>query len=198
MKRLWLIYLSVTLPALVVYIGSAATTQTNYSGTWVLDKEKTADRPLRLEGYTMVVTQDGEQLQVTLTGGRKPAQRRHPADVDQSPRPGPPGRPRGGPGPFGMALPTATYKLDGTTTTVEHNGRGRVLLKAEWKQNQTVLELSQIRQMSTPDGEFTFTTVERWELSADGQTLTVHRTSETPRGTHTSTLVFKRSEPSSR
>lgn len=197
MKRLLLLYGLMALLAFSVSVSSAIMTQTNYSGTWVLDKEKTKAWAPYLEGYTMIVTQDEERLtvQTTIRGDRK-TQRRDRTETGEAVRGGPPGRPRGGPGPFGMALPTATYKLDGTTTTIEQ-GRGHVFLKAEWKQNQTVLELSQTRRISVPDGELTFTTVERWELSADGATLTVHRTSESPRGTHTSSLVFKRSEPSS-
>lgn len=198
MKRSWFVYALMVLPAITVSIASIAMAQTNYSGTWVLDKEKTAARLPHLQSYTMVVVQDEEQLTVqTIITGDKKAQRRDRTDTGEATRSGPVSRPRGGPGPFGMVLPTATYKLDGTTTTVEQ-GRSQVSLKAEWKENQTVLKLSQTRRMSMPDGEFSFTTVERWELAPDGATLTVHRTSESPRGTHTSTFVFKRSEPLSR
>jgi len=40
--------------------------------------------------------------------------------------------------------------------------------------------------------EVTLTTTETWTLSGDGKTLTVQRTSESPRGTQTSTLVFNK------
>jgi hypothetical protein len=38
----------------------------------------------------------------------------------------------------------------------------------------------------------TATTTEDWTLSADGKTLTIKRTSESPRGTQNSTLVFNK------
>jgi hypothetical protein len=38
----------------------------------------------------------------------------------------------------------------------------------------------------------TTTSTEVWDLAADGKTLTIQRTSESPRGTQSSTLVFNK------
>lgn len=44
--------------------GVAQTRNTDFSGTWVLDKTKTTDLPPTLESYTMKITQDAQQLTV--------------------------------------------------------------------------------------------------------------------------------------
>jgi len=57
-----------------IWAGNAAPAQTDFSGTWVLDKEKTPNLPPRLESYTMVVTQNDQQLTVEskVVGDLKP------------------------------------------------------------------------------------------------------------------------------
>lgn len=45
-------------------IGIAQTRNSDFSGTWVLDKAKTTDLPSTLESYTMKVAQDAQQLTV--------------------------------------------------------------------------------------------------------------------------------------
>jgi hypothetical protein len=130
----------------------AEPTQTDYSGTWVLDKSKTRNLPPKLQSYTMVVTQTEEQLTVEtkVEGDLRPP--RHESDEDFPGGGGPPGGPggeggfpggpqTGGPPPegpggdfpgggppsgvmaLGMVIPSATYLLDGKETTVELEGR---------------------------------------------------------------------------
>jgi len=43
---------------------SAVAAQSNFSGTWVLDKQKTHGLPHSLKSYTMVVTQNPQELVV--------------------------------------------------------------------------------------------------------------------------------------
>jgi hypothetical protein len=51
--------------------------QTNFSGNWVLNKDKTRNLPPRLEGYTMVVEQSENQLTVQskVEGDLRPPER---------------------------------------------------------------------------------------------------------------------------
>ncbi len=56
MKVIFNIIANVILSFCAVSIGAA---QDNFSGVWVLDKEKTRQLPPRLQSYTMVVKQDG-------------------------------------------------------------------------------------------------------------------------------------------
>lgn len=75
MKRV-LIGCALTL-VLVAGVFAASSTPANFSGTWVLDKEKSDGLPRQLqnvESYTMVVTQDDKQLTVenkVSGGGRR-------------------------------------------------------------------------------------------------------------------------------
>ncbi|HXI88839.1 MAG TPA: hypothetical protein VNO24_02380, partial [Blastocatellia bacterium] len=118
----------------------------NFSGTWVLDKSKSQGLPPQIENiesYTMVVSQDDQQLTVEnkIVGGRRPGGGesgaggqgggRRPDGVGGQGGGRRPdgagggqggGRGRGGPG---MGMGTATYKLDGTETKIESaGGRG--------------------------------------------------------------------------
>ena len=194
----------------------AEPTQTDYSGTWVLDKSKTRNLPSRLQGYTMVVTQTEEQLTVeTKVKGDLQPPRREP---DEGPGGGPPGGPGGeggfpggpqdeglspeGPGggppsgvmALGMVIPSATYSLDGKETTVELKGRmsGTATLKAKWAKDRKAFELSAVRHAEFQGNSVTFTSKETWKLSADGEVLNLQRTVETPRGTDTVKLTFNK------
>src|SRR5215471_14599490 len=119
-------------------IVSAAST--NFSGTWVLDKSRSqglSPQIANVESYTMTVTQDEQQLTVEtkVTGGGGPGGRR-PEGTNGERRPegasgqgGGGRRPdgggsggRGGRGGFGMGMPTATYKLDGSENKIESAG----------------------------------------------------------------------------
>ena len=100
----------------------------------------------------------------------------------------------GGRGRMGGYPPSTTYKLDGSETTAEAmGGRGGTSpLKAEWKDGGKSLELKRVSKFNFQGTDVTATTTEDWSLSADGKTLTIKRSSESPRGSQTSTLVFDR------
>jgi hypothetical protein len=102
-----------------------------------------------------------------------------------------------------MTLPKATYALDGKETTHEIEARegaeGRpsqpgasLALKASWKKGGKILELQSTRKFKTPEGDRSMTNKDRWELSEDGQTLTVKRTLDMPTGVEEVKLVFTR------
>ena len=84
-----------------------------------------------------------------------------------------------------------TYKLDGSETTAEFAGRmpGKGTLKAKWA-SDSVLELHTVRNVNVQGNDVTITTPEHWEIGDGGKSLTVHRTTESPRGTNEQKLVF--------
>jgi hypothetical protein len=176
--------------ALLVNALAAPAAQTNFAGTWALDKSKSADLPPQwssLESLTLTVTQDAQQL--TVASDMKMS-----ADANAGGGGGGMGGGMGGGRGRGMGgfPPSSTYKLDGTETTAEATGGrgGTSTLKAEWKDGGKTLELKRVTKFNFQGNDVTATTTEDWSLSADGKTLTIKRTSESPRGTQNSTLVF--------
>jgi hypothetical protein len=193
--------------------------QPDFSGTWVLDKTKTRSLPSQFKSYTMVVTQNEQQLivETKLDGDLKPPEREpgegfpggggFPSGPGGGfPRgpgggfPGGPGRgfPGGGPPSglmvLGMVIPSATYSLDGKETTAELEGRmpGTATLKARWVKDGKALELSTVRHVDFQGNSVTFTSKERWELAEGGEVLSLQRSVETPRGTDTVKLTFNK------
>lgn len=98
-----------------------------------------------------------------------------------------------------MAIPQATYKLDGKETVIpierpQGEGQpaqtaGSLALKASWKKNGKLLELQTTRKFKTLQGERSMTSKDRWELSEDGKTLTVKRSADMASGEEAK-LVF--------
>jgi hypothetical protein len=106
---------------------------------------------------------------------------------------------------IGMALrtapPKAIYRLDGKETSRQVEAResgdgrrsepgGSIAFKANWKKGGKALELQSNRKFETPEGERSMTSKDRWELSEDGNTLTVQRTIDMPMGVEEVKLVF--------
>ncbi|HEX8070927.1 MAG TPA: hypothetical protein VF546_13310 [Pyrinomonadaceae bacterium] len=181
--------LALALAAGLFPAGAAA--PTSFAGTWALDKAKSKDLPPQMENvesYTLTVTQDAQQLTADTKIKRNEA-----AGGEGG---GPPG---GGPGGGGMRRgggmmgpANVTYKLDGSETTLDTGGRGTAAAKAEWQNGGKTLKLTTKRTFNFQGEERTLTTTEVWDLSADGKTLTIQRSSETPQGARNSTLVFNK------
>jgi hypothetical protein len=193
----------------------AVPAQTNFSGTWVLDKDETGKLPPQLEDYRMVVTQSEQQLTVEtkVEGDFRPPQRESgegfpggggfPGGSGGGGFPGGPGGggpPGGGPPSgmmaLGMVIPNATYSLDGkeTTAEVEEPMPGTATLKATWAKGGKGLELSVVRDLDFQGNSVTFTSKETWKLSEDGEVLKLERTIETPRGKDTVKLTFRKNQ----
>jgi hypothetical protein len=170
--------------ALLVNVLAAPAAPANFAGTWALDKSKSADLPPQwsnLESLTLTVTQDAQQFTVASEMKRSP---------DANANAGGGGGMGGGRGRgMGGFPPSATYKLDGTETTAEAMG-GTSTMKAEWKDGSKTLELKRVSKFNFQGNDVTATTTEDWSLSADGKTLTIKRSSESPRGSQNSMLVF--------
>jgi len=157
--------------------------KSDYSGTWTLDvsKSKLGERS-RIESMTMTVVQTATELAVTAET-KRPAP---PGDAPQGGRLG-----GGGMGGFGGGDGKTVYSLAGKETKVEidgPNGKMPQALKATAEAGK--LQLSKSTTFNGPMGEVNITTKENWELSADGNTLTVNREQTTPRGTNSTTMVF--------
>ena len=95
-----------------------------------------------------------------------------------------------------MVIPKATYALDGseTTTQVEGPMAGSAKLKAKWVKDHKALELSSVRELEFREHSVTLSTKEQWTLSEDGTQLKVQRSVETPRGTETIKLTFRKGQ----
>ena len=202
--------------ALVLLAGAwtVSAASANFAGTWVLDKARSQGLPPQwenIESYTMVVTQDDKQITVEnkIVGGvRAGGEQGGIGGQGRPPRDGAAGDGqgggrragggqgggRGGRGGFGMGMPTATYKLDGTETQIESAGGrgGAATLKAQWKDGGKGLELTNTRSFNFQGNETTRTTKERWELADGGKVLKVKRTADGRQGAQESTLVFNR------
>jgi hypothetical protein len=197
---------------LMVGVSIANSTPANFSGTWVLDKNKSdgLDRQLQnVESYTMIVTQDDNQLTVEnkIVGGARPDREQKGAS-GEPPAPedrgmgrgrrqggfGGQGGGRGGRGGMGMGMGSATYKLDGSETKIESsNGRpGSATLKAQWKDNGKALELTNTRSFNMQGNDMSRTIRDRWELADGGKTLKVKRSVDGSQMAQESTLVFSR------
>jgi hypothetical protein len=191
----------------------------DFSGTWVLDKEKTRNLPPQLKSYTMIVNQNPQQIAVETKlddefkarergSGEGPPGGGFPGGSRRGGFPGGPGGggfpggasgrtpgadPRSGEMSLRMTLPSATYSLKGEETSAELEGMpGMATLKAEWEKGRTALKLSAARQVDFGGNAVTFTSKERWKLSEGGKFLELQRTVESPRGTDSITLIFSR------
>jgi hypothetical protein len=165
--------------AMIFAIAVSAAAPANFAGTWTLDKAKSTGLDGRMqsaESVQWVITQDDKQISIEskVTGGQQMG--------------GGPGGGGGGGRGGGMGGPRS-YNLDGKEVTTEANG-GSSTMKATWSSDGKTLELSSVRAGSRDGTEFKFATVDKLTLSADGKTLTVKRTGESPRGPIDATLVF--------
>jgi len=142
--------------------------QADFSGTWVLDMQKTRSLPKSLKGLTMVVTQNGQQLvvqrQMNGSGGRETIG-------------------------LSMVMPQATYSLDGEEKAVQFAGMN-LKIKAKWAKDGETLDLSVIQENNMSTQTPGFHVKERWTLSDGGQVLKVQRSVTTGGGTGMITLIF--------
>lgn len=79
-----------------------------------------------------------------------------------------------------------SYKLNGETQEVP--GRGGRVSKVTPKWEGNVLVVNSVREGQ----QGTMTSTERWELSADGKTLTIAGKSQSPRGEFESKMVYEK------
>jgi hypothetical protein len=144
----------------------------NYAGNWTLDTAKSKNLPKyyeRIKSHKLSITQDEKQLKVAVT-------------VDL-----------GGSEPDKLSF---VYNLDGSETKTQTQIRTQdgpmqvpTTLSAKVGADGKI-HIIIAREIQLPDGPFKGTTIEDWELSADGKTLTIHRADDTPRGKTESDMIF--------
>jgi hypothetical protein len=133
----------------------------NYAGTWVLNKDKSKDLPQMMAGM--------DHIEMVVTQSDKQITVKSTA---------------GG----GQEVP---YNLDGSKGKAQMGGRmpGEATVSLEKKEDGKIVLHSE-RERTFEGNTVTIKSTETWELSDAGKTLTVSRTSESPRGTQASTLVY--------
>ena len=155
--------------AFVVAFAIAASAQKtpDFSGTWTLDASK-SEMPQRggMGGGRMGGGMGDMTVTITQTAAA--------LTIDQK---------------MGEMSRTITYKLDGSESTNAGMRGGEVKSTSKWDGDKLVTESTQT--VNGPNGEMTIKSKEVRTLTADG-TMVVETTRETPRGTNTSKLVFKK------
>jgi hypothetical protein len=172
--------------ALVIALAVHAAAPGNFGGTWTLDKSKSQGLNPRMqnaESVAWVITQTDKEITIEekIAGGAPP-------EGAGGGRPGGGGGGRMG-GGFGGPR---TFNLDGSETSADMGGRGKVARKASLSSDGKTLELTSKATFQGPEGEVTSSTSEKLQVSADGKTLTVNRHSEGPRGPQDATYVFNK------
>jgi hypothetical protein len=148
----------------------AQTKAANYAGEWSLDMKK-SELPRMMqnvESMTMTVTQDEKTLKTTTS--TKGGAREMPAQ-------------------------SISYSLEGKETVAEVGGMmgGTATLKAKIEKDGKLI-LNSVRKANFQGNEVTITIKDRWELIDEGKTLKISRTTDTPRGSMSSTLYFTKQE----
>lgn len=155
--------------ATIVFAAAVAVsgqTPPDFSGTWTLDASKSEMPQMgRMGGERM-----GRMGEMTLTI----KQNAETLTIDQK---------------MGQMSRTLTYKLDGSESTNPGMRGGEVKSTSKWDGDKLVTESTQT--MNGPSGEMTIKSREVRSLAADG-TMLVEMTRETPRGTSTSKLIFRK------
>jgi hypothetical protein len=146
---------------LLVTLVWAAAPAPDFSGTWALDKAKSEGLPPQMANA---------DITWTFTVADKALKKEVKG---------------------GRVPQTENYKLDGTEVS-EDVAFGQATMKA--KRNAKVmgemLELKSVLSGEFNGNAFNITTTQHLELADGGKTLKVHQSSESPRGTQESKLVF--------
>lgn len=143
---------------------SFAAEKPNFTGTWVFDKDKSFSFPQGLE-QTMTITHGGDQIK--LEGKQKSVRGEY--DLNES------------------------YTLDSKETEFTPQQQGpdaKGKRKAYWLVNNKGIIIEDAITSDSPDGPTTQLITRKWQLSPDGQTLTVDYYFDGPRGSFESKRVF--------
>ncbi len=156
-------------------IAFGATAPANYAGNWTLDKKQSKNLPgfyENVQSHKLSITQDEKHLNVAVEvniGQKEPDKLNFVYNLDGSE----------------SKTETMIRTPDGlihvpTTLKATVNADGR-------------LQITITRTIKMRDQTFDAITVEDWVLSADGKTLSIHRTDDTPRGKMEADMVFVKS-----
>lgn len=164
--------LSLAIVLLITSFAFGAAKPADYAGNWSLDMKQSKNLPpyySNVKSHKLFIEQDEKRLKIAV-------------EVDAE---------RGEPDRINL-----TYNLDGSEVKTEtgirtQNGLIQVptTLKAAAGEDGK-LQITITREIPLPDKIFKGVTVEDWELSSDGKTLTIPRTDDTPRGKMQADMVF--------
>lgn len=144
---------------------AVAVSKPDFSGTWVMDKDRSFSNPPGLE-QTLTIVQTGDQIK--LESKQKTAQ--------------------------GERLINETYSLDGKEADflppgAQPDAKGK--RSANWLPDGRIVINDKITS-TTPKGPATQEITRKWTLSADGHTLTIDYYIDDQRGSFESKRVFVR------
>lgn len=144
---------------------AAAGAKTNFSGTWVLDKSKSEGLPPEMD-QMMTVSLDGDKLslETTLITGEEKQSVKDSYTLNGTPE-------------------EFTPRVGGGTT-----GKGK--RTAKWTADGSGIEVSEDAKVETQDGDANTTMKRKWQLSADGKTLTIELNFSGPNGEVNSKRTF--------
>ena len=142
---------------------AVAASKPDFSGTWVLDKDRSFSNPPGLE-QTLTIVQTGDLIK--LESKQKTAQ--------------------------GERVINETYSLDGkeaefTPTGGQPDAKGK--RSASWLPDGRIIINDRITS-TTPKGPATQQITRKWTLSADGRTLTIDYYIDDQRGSFESKRIF--------
>ncbi len=150
---------------LMVLMLAVAASKADFSGSWSMDKSKSEGLPPGME-QTMTITQEGDKLslETTLINGEEKQSVKDSYTLNGKPEDF---TPRFGGGATGKGKRTAKWSADG-------NG----------------IEILEEAKLETPDGTAETTMKRKWQLSADGKTLTIELNFTGPNGEVNSKRTF--------
>ncbi|HZM88804.1 MAG TPA: hypothetical protein VFF31_19925 [Blastocatellia bacterium] len=161
--KLKLVICSVVAGLCVIHIASALA-KPDFSGTWVMDVNRSFSNPAGLE-QTLTVVHTGDQIKVDAK-----------IKTQQ-----------------GEQTINETYTLDGKETEftppgTQPNAKGK--RKAMWLPDAKGAVIDDIVTSDSPNGPVTRKTMRKWTLSPDGKTLTVDYYFDDQRGSFEAKRVF--------
>ena len=177
MKKVLILSIFICLSAISAFAQEIVNTK-DFSGDWELDVSKSKlDERSRVESMTMKVVQTNDEIKIETVTKRAEGN----------------GDGRGGRMMGGGGNSNLTYLLNGKESKITQDSpMGAVPVTLKAKLDGDKLKLNQMRTINTQMGEVSITTKETWTLSDGGKTLTVKRDTESPRGTNSSEMVFKK------
>ncbi|MGH7493560.1 MAG: hypothetical protein ACREOO_14375 [bacterium] len=151
---------------LVVF--SFAADKPNFSGTWVLDKDKSFSNPPGFD-QTMTITHDGDRIKIE---GKQTSAR-------------------------GEVVLDESYTLDGkeadfTPQVQAPNTNPKGKRKAYWLPTAKGFVVEDVINFDSPDGAVTQNITRKWQLFAEGNTLTIDSYIDVARGSFETKRVFVR------
>lgn len=144
---------------------ASALSKPDFSGTWVMDVNRSFSNPAGLE-QTLMVVHNGDQIKVDA---KLKTQQQGEQTINE------------------------TYTLDGKETEFTPPGAqpgAKGKRKAMWLPNDRGAVIEDVVTSDSPNGPVTRKTMRKWTLSADGSTLTVDYYFDDQRGSFEAKRVF--------